>query len=68
MIIQTADTGAVASTANEMTTTAESGAEISADDIEKGPSEHVLNNIFNYAKALRVVKLKQTADCNLVLN
>ncbi len=42
--------------------------EISADDIEKGPSEHVLNNIFNYAKALRVVKLKQTADCNLVLN
>jgi len=34
----------------------------------EGPSEYVLNNIFNYAKALSVVKLKQTADYNLILN
>ena len=33
-----------------------------------GPSEYVLNNIFNYAKALSVVKLKQTADYNIILN
>lgn len=33
-----------------------------------GPSEYVLNNIFNYAKALSVVKLKQTADYMIILN
>ena len=34
----------------------------------EGPSDYVLNNIFNYAKALTVVKLKQTKDYNLILN
>lgn len=33
-----------------------------------GPSEYVLNNIFNYAKALSVVKLKKTADYMIILN
>lgn len=36
--------------------------------VSEGPSDYVLNNIFNYAKALTVVKLKQTKDYNLILN
>lgn len=39
------------------------------DSVENSePSEYVLNNIFNYSKAMTVIKLQKTRDYNLVLN
>lgn len=37
-------------------------------DSQFGPSDGVLQNIFNYSRALSVLKTRYTGNCHLILN
>jgi len=43
-------------------------AEKNMNNLQYGPSDGVLQNIFSYSRALSVLKTRYTGNCNLIMN